>query len=61
MTKISYTLTEVLDMFNLSRPTLRKEIRKGRLKAHKVGGKYIFYEEDIENFKKNIEVIPEKE
>ena len=50
MLKPSYTNEEVLDMFGVSNPTLRKWRRDGLLGYSQVGTIYLYSQQDIAEF-----------
>lgn len=46
----AYTLNDVSEMLNIHIATLRKYVKSGRLKATKIGNKYIVSEEHYIEF-----------
>lgn len=46
----AYTLNDVSEMLNIHITTLRKYVKSGRLKATKIGNKYIVSEEHYIEF-----------
>lgn len=46
----AYTLSDVSEMLNIHITTLRKYVKSGRLKATKIGNKYIVSEEHYIEF-----------
>jgi len=53
-----YNLKEVENLLNLNIQTIRKFIKEGKLKASKVGTRYIVTEDAIKAFLKANEVQP---
>lgn len=45
-----YTIVEASEVIGCSVKSIRNYIASGKLKAHKVGGKWKMYQEDIEAF-----------
>lgn len=48
----SYDIQETANLLNLTPQTVRAYIRKGRIKAQKVGTRYYIAEENIQEFLK---------
>ena len=48
-----YTLQEVADILRMNRQTLYNNIRRGKLKASKVGKEYRFTAEQVQDIIKN--------
>lgn len=46
----TYTVDEVSELLGISARTIREYIRKGKLKAVKVGNKYIISEDNYRDF-----------
>ncbi|MBG3870459.1 helix-turn-helix domain-containing protein [Staphylococcus haemolyticus] len=46
----TYTVDEVSELLGISARTVREYIRKGKLKAVKVGNKYIISEDNYRDF-----------
>lgn len=46
----TYTVDEVASQLDISPRTVREYIRKGKLKAVKIGNKYIISEDNYRNF-----------
>lgn len=46
----TYTLEEIAEVLNVHITTLREYVKTGRLKAIKIGNKYIVSEENYKNF-----------
>ena len=56
-----YDLDEVVELLGLNIQTIRIYIKEGKLKASKVGRKYIVTDEAIKEFLKANEVQPKSE
>lgn len=56
-----YDLDELCEVLKLNKQTLRIYIREGKLKASKVGRKYIITEENLKEFLEATQIEPNKE
>ena len=56
-----YDLDEVVELLGLNIQTIRIYIKEGKLKASKVGRKYVVTDEEIKEFLKANEVQPKSE
>jgi excisionase family DNA binding protein len=45
-----YTLKEVAEVLKVTERTLLTYIKEGKLKANKIGGKWIISQENLQNF-----------
>lgn len=51
--KIAYSIEEVCEMAGLSRMTVHKEIKEGRLSSSRIGSRHLISMEDIEAWLEN--------
>lgn len=47
---IIYTTNDLINLLKISRLTIYKDIKKGKLKGNKIGNKWIFTEEQVKNY-----------
>ena len=48
-----FTVKELADTIGVSRITIFKRIKAGKIKAEKIGRNYIIYKKDLDGFSKN--------
>ena len=56
-----YDINEVCELLKMNIQTIRIYIREGKLKASKVGRKYIITEENLKEFLEATQIEPKKE
>lgn len=50
-----YTIYETADILKLHHTTIRRAIKSGRLKAYRLGAKWLIKKEDLENIGDNLQ------
>jgi len=58
--EIVYSVTELMEIFNVSRRTIHRWIKKGLLKATKIGNEFRIPKKYYDEFIENITVVPDK-